>query len=120
MALHRALRRTAGLVFLLVFWVLAGVRLRHGVGGRVLIARYYYYYYGRAGRWASLFGIEHTARGSGALFGFGINNKTRPCKAAAPNGLNFCFLNSKSPLSQRSAAAALICDGSLFKTAFAD
>ena len=33
-ALHRALRRMAGLVFrLLVFWVLAGACQRHGVGG---------------------------------------------------------------------------------------
>ena len=31
-ALHRALRRMAGLVFLLVFWVLAGACQRHGVG----------------------------------------------------------------------------------------
>ena len=30
---HRALRRMAGLVFLLVFWVLAGACQRHGVGG---------------------------------------------------------------------------------------
>ena len=30
--LHRALRRMAGLVFLLVFWVLVGVCQRHGVG----------------------------------------------------------------------------------------
>ena len=33
LALHRALRRMAGLVFLLVFWVLAGACQRHGVGG---------------------------------------------------------------------------------------
>ena len=33
MALHRALRRMAGLVFLLVFWVLAGACKKHGVGG---------------------------------------------------------------------------------------
>ena len=33
LALHRALRRMAGLVFLLVFWVLAGAFQRHGVGG---------------------------------------------------------------------------------------
>ena len=32
MALHRALRRMAGLVFLLVFWALAGACQRHGVG----------------------------------------------------------------------------------------
>ena len=32
LALHRALRRMAGLVFLLVFWVLAGACQRHGVG----------------------------------------------------------------------------------------
>ena len=31
--LHRALRRMAGLVFLLVSWVLAGACQRHGVGG---------------------------------------------------------------------------------------
>ena len=31
--LHRALRRMAGLVFLLVFWVLEGACQRHGVGG---------------------------------------------------------------------------------------
>ena len=36
MALHRALRRMAGLVFLLVFWVLAGTCQRHGVGGFLL------------------------------------------------------------------------------------
>ena len=30
--LHRALRRMASLVFLLVFWVLAGACQRHGVG----------------------------------------------------------------------------------------
>ena len=37
-ALHRALRRMAGLVFLLVFWarVLAGACHRHGVGGFVV------------------------------------------------------------------------------------
>ena len=35
-ALHRALRRMAGLVFLLVFWVLAGACQRHGVGGFLL------------------------------------------------------------------------------------
>ena len=34
--LHRALRRMAGLVFLLVFWVLAGACQRHGVGGFLL------------------------------------------------------------------------------------
>ena len=34
--LHRALRQTAGLVFLLVFWVLAGACQRHGVGGFVV------------------------------------------------------------------------------------
>ena len=33
LTLHRALRRMAGLVFLLVFWVLAGACQRHGVGG---------------------------------------------------------------------------------------
>ena len=33
LALHRALRRMAGLIFLLVFWVLAGACQRHGVGG---------------------------------------------------------------------------------------
>ena len=32
MALHRALRRMAGLVFLLVFWVLAGAFQINGVG----------------------------------------------------------------------------------------
>ena len=32
LALHRALRRMAGLVFVLVFWVLAGAFQRHGVG----------------------------------------------------------------------------------------
>ena len=32
LTLHRALRRMAGLVFLLVFWVLAGACQRHGVG----------------------------------------------------------------------------------------
>ena len=31
--LHPALRRMAGLVFLLAFWVLAGPCQRHGVGG---------------------------------------------------------------------------------------
>ena len=36
MTLHRALRRTAGLVFLLVSWVLAGACQRHGVGGFLL------------------------------------------------------------------------------------
>ena len=36
LALHRALRRMAGLVFLLVFWVLAGACQRHGVGGFLL------------------------------------------------------------------------------------
>ena len=36
MALRRALRRMAGLVFLLVFWVLAGACQRHGVGGFLL------------------------------------------------------------------------------------
>ena len=35
-SLHRALRRMAGLVFLLVFWVLAGACQRHGVGGVLL------------------------------------------------------------------------------------
>ena len=35
-ALHRALRRMAGLVFLLVFWVLAGACQRHGVGAFLL------------------------------------------------------------------------------------
>ena len=34
--LHRALRRIAGLVFLLVLWVLAGACQRHGVGGFLL------------------------------------------------------------------------------------
>ena len=34
--LHRALRRMAGLVFLLVFWVLEGACQRHGVGGFLL------------------------------------------------------------------------------------
>ena len=33
LALHCALRRMAGLVFLLEFWVLAGAYQRHGVGG---------------------------------------------------------------------------------------
>ena len=33
LTLHRALRRMAGLVFLLVFWVLAGACQRHGVSG---------------------------------------------------------------------------------------
>ena len=33
LTLHRALRRMAGLVFLLVFRVLAGACQRHGVGG---------------------------------------------------------------------------------------
>ena len=36
LALHRALRRMAGLVFLGVFWVLAGAFQRHGVGGFLL------------------------------------------------------------------------------------
>ena len=36
LTLHRALRRMAGLVFLLVFWVLAGACKRHGVGGFLL------------------------------------------------------------------------------------
>ena len=36
LTLHRALRRMAGLVFLLVFWVLAGACQRHGVGGFLL------------------------------------------------------------------------------------
>ena len=33
LALHRALRRMAGLAFLLIFWALAGACQRHGVGG---------------------------------------------------------------------------------------
>ena len=36
LALKRALQRMAGLVFLLVFWVLAGACQRHGVGGFLL------------------------------------------------------------------------------------
>ena len=37
LAIHRALRRMAGLVFLLVFWVLAGACQRHdGVDGFLL------------------------------------------------------------------------------------
>ena len=36
LALHRALRRIAGLVFLLVFWVLAGACQRYGVGGFIV------------------------------------------------------------------------------------
>ena len=36
LTLNRALRRMAGLVFLLVFWVLAGACQRHGVGGVLL------------------------------------------------------------------------------------
>ena len=36
LTLHRALRRMAGLVFLLVFWMLAGACQRHGVGGFLL------------------------------------------------------------------------------------
>ena len=36
LALHRALRRMAGLVFLLVFWVLASACQRHGVGGFIV------------------------------------------------------------------------------------
>jgi hypothetical protein len=36
LALRRALRRKAGLVFLLVFWVLAGACQRHGVRGFLL------------------------------------------------------------------------------------
>ena len=35
--LHRALRRMAGLVFLLVFWALAGACQRHGVGGSQIV-----------------------------------------------------------------------------------
>ena len=35
--LHRALRRMAGPVFLLVFWVLAGACQRHGVGGSQIV-----------------------------------------------------------------------------------
>ena len=33
LTLHRALRRIAGLVFFLIFWVLAGACQRNGVGG---------------------------------------------------------------------------------------
>ena len=36
LALRRALRRMAGLVFLLVFWVLAGACQKYGVGGMLL------------------------------------------------------------------------------------
>ena len=36
LTLHRALRRMAGLVLLLVFWALAGACQRHGVGGVLL------------------------------------------------------------------------------------
>ena len=39
MALQRALRRMAGLVFLLILWVLAGGRLPKARRGRVFIER---------------------------------------------------------------------------------
>ena len=39
MALRRSLRRMAGLVFLLVFWVLAGVCQRHGGTAWVFFTR---------------------------------------------------------------------------------
>jgi len=46
-ALHRALRRMAGLVFLLVSWVLAGACQRHVVaarGGRVFIVQFFFFF----------------------------------------------------------------------------